>query len=74
MTDREAQLVPLAPHMVGQVRRGVAGDSRYAKRLRQEIHAAAVDPGRCPVLISCEPGLEKDNRAALIHYGSNQRR
>ena len=74
MTDREAQLVRLAPYVVGRVRRGVVGDSRYAMRLRQEIHAAAVDPERRPVLISGEPGLEKDNLAALIHYGSKHKR
>ncbi len=41
MTDRKAQLVRLAPYVVGRVRRGVEGDSGYAKRLRQEIHSAA---------------------------------
>ena len=74
MTNGEAQLLRLAPYVVGRVRRGVVGDSRYAQRLRQAIHAAAVDPERRPVLISGEPGLEKDNIAALIHYGSKQRR
>jgi hypothetical protein len=37
------------------------------------VRLAAQDPQRRPVLISGEPGLEKDNLAALIHYGSAQR-
>ena len=56
--------------MLGRVRRGVVGDSRYARRLRNGIHDAAQNPQRQPVLISGEPGLGKDNLAALIHYGS----
>ncbi len=59
---------------MGRVRRGVVGDSRYARRLRSAIHDAAHDPDHRPVLISGEPGLGKDNLAALIHYGSDQRR
>tara|TARA_B100002051_G_scaffold123050_1_gene117210 strand:+ start:5730 stop:7658 length:1929 start_codon:yes stop_codon:yes gene_type:complete len=59
---------------MGRVRRGVVGDSRYARRLRSAIRSAAKDPSRKPVLISGEPGLEKDNLAALIHYGSSDRR
>ena len=60
--------------MLGRVRRGVVGDSRYARRLRNGIHDAAQNPQRQPVLISGEPGLGKDNLAALIHYGSCERK
>jgi len=65
-----AALLRLAPFLVGQARRGVVGSSRYARTLRDAIRLAAQDPQRRPVLISGEPGLEKDNLAALIHYGS----
>lgn len=65
-----APLLRLAPFLVGQARRGVVGSSRYARKLRDAIRLAAQDPQRRPVLISGEPGLEKDNIAALIHYGS----
>ncbi|QEY31309.1 4Fe-4S binding protein [Synechococcus sp. RSCCF101] len=58
---------------VGRARRGVVGGSRFAVRLRAEIRQAAADPGQRPVLISGEPGLEKDNLAALIHFGSSRR-
>jgi len=68
-----AQLLRLAPHLVGRARRGVVGSSRYARRLRETIGQAAADPTRRPVLISGEPGLEKDNLAALIHFGSPAR-
>lgn len=67
--DRQAEL---RPYLVTRIRRGVIGTSRYAVRLRQQIKQAAKD--REPVLIFGEPGLEKDNIAALIHYGSPQRR
>ena len=43
------------------------------RSLRDAVRLAAQDPQRRPVLISGEPGLEKDNLAALIHYGSAQR-
>ena len=65
-----AALLRLAPLLVGQARRGVVGSSRYARNLRDAIRLAAQAPQRRPVLISGEPGLEKDNLAALIHYGS----
>ena len=64
----------LAPHLVGRARRGVVGGSRYAVALREAVREAARDPDRRPVLIHGEPGLEKDNLAALIHYGSPDRR
>ena len=69
-----ACLQRLAPHLLGRARRGVVGSSRYARRLRDSVREAAADPGRRPVLISGEPGLEKDNIAALIHFGSAARR
>ncbi len=49
------------------------GSSRYAQRLRDDIRRAAADPEERPVLNSGEPGLEKDNIAALIHFGSRRR-
>ena len=67
------QLQRLAPHLVGRARRGVVGSSRYARNLREAISKAAQDPTRRPVLISGEPGLEKDNLAALVHFGSPDR-
>ncbi|MEY3543987.1 MAG: hypothetical protein RLZZ247_144, partial [Cyanobacteriota bacterium] len=68
-----AELLRLAPLLVPQPRRGVVGSSRYARSLRDAVRLAALDLQRRPVLISGEPGLEKDNLAALIHYGSAQR-
>jgi polyferredoxin len=69
-----ACLLQLAPHLLGRARRGVVGSSRYAQRLREQIRQAAADPAASPVLICGEPGLEKDNLAALIHFGSPARR
>jgi len=68
-----AQLQRLAPHLVGRSRRGVVGSSRYARNLREAISKASQDPSRRPVLLSGEPGLEKDNLAALVHFGSPDR-
>ncbi len=62
----------LRPYLMPKVRQGVVGASRYAVRLRQEIRKASSD--RQPVLIFGEPGLGKDNIAALIHFGSNDRK
>lgn len=62
----------LRPYLVAKARRGVIGRSRYGDRLRAEIREAASH--RRSVLIFGEPGLEKDNLAALIHFGSTQRR
>jgi polyferredoxin len=70
----QACLLKLAPHLLGRSRRGVVGSSRYADRLRAAVRAAAADAEARPVLISGEPGLEKDNLAALIHFGSPRRR
>ncbi|MFM9089072.1 MAG: sigma 54-interacting transcriptional regulator, partial [Cyanobium sp.] len=64
----------LAPYLQSRIRRGVVGSSRYAQSLRRAIREAAEDPHRRPVLISGEPGLEKDNIAALIHFSSHARR
>ncbi|MFM8661104.1 MAG: 4Fe-4S binding protein [Cyanobium sp.] len=64
----------LAPYLVGRSRRGVVGSSRYAQALRRSIREASSDPGAGAVLISGEPGLEKDNIAALIHFGSPARK
>jgi NAD-dependent dihydropyrimidine dehydrogenase PreA subunit len=64
----------LAPYLVGRTRRGVVGGSRYAVALREAVREAARDAQRRPVLIHGEPGLEKDNLAALIHYSSADRR
>ncbi len=65
----------LRPYFVPRVERGVVGASRYAVRLRQNVREATQsEPNeagrRLPVLIFGEPGLNKDNLAALIHFGS----
>ena len=69
----------LRPYLVPRVSRGVIGASRYAQRLRQAVRtAASVTPDdsgqRDSVLIFGEPGLEKDNLAALIHFGSEYKK
>ncbi|MGB3312157.1 MAG: cyclic nucleotide-binding domain-containing protein [Nodosilinea sp.] len=69
--EQERQGV-LRPYLVAKARRGVIGRSRYGDRLRAEIREAAGH--RRSVLIYGEPGLEKDNLAALVHFGSTQRR
>lgn len=68
--ERERQAA-LRPYLVPKVKRGIIGTSRYAVRHRQEIRKASAD--RASVLIFGEPGLEKDNTAALIHFGSSDR-
>ena len=62
----------LRPYLVNKAKRGIVGKSRYAVRLRQQIKKAAED--RKSALIFGEPGLEKDNIATLIHFGSAYRR
>ncbi|HEY9637672.1 MAG TPA: sigma 54-interacting transcriptional regulator [Coleofasciculaceae cyanobacterium] len=62
----------LRPYLVNKAKRGIIGKSRYAVRLRQQIKKAAED--RKSALIFGEPGLEKDNIATLIHFGSAYRR
>ena len=74
LTAPVSDLQRLAPHLQTRIRRGVVGSSRYAQSVRQSIREAADDPLRRPVLISGEPGLEKDNIAALIHFSSPARR
>lgn len=72
--ERQAEL---RPYIVPKAKRGVVGSSRYAKRLRQEIKQASAqteEDRRHNVLIFGEPGLNKDVLAALIHFGSKQRR
>ncbi|MDB9447241.1 sigma 54-interacting transcriptional regulator [Anabaena sp. CS-542/02] len=62
----------LRPYLVTKAQRGIVGTSRYAVRLRDQIRVAATT--NQSVQIFGEPGLDKDNIAALIHYGSPQRR
>lgn len=69
--EQERQ-VALRPYLVPKVKQGIVGTSRYAVRLRQSIKKATLD--RQPVLIFGEPGLGKDNIAALIHFGSADRK
>ena len=69
--EQERQIT-LRPYLVSKAKRGVIGKSRYAARLRSQIKQAAQT--RESVLIFGEPGLEKDNTAALIHFGSADRR
>ena len=66
-------MLRMAPYLIGRPRRGVVGGSRYACKLRDAIREAAKDPERKPVLISGEPGLEKDNIARLVHFSSADR-
>ncbi|MFN5221972.1 MAG: sigma 54-interacting transcriptional regulator, partial [Cyanobacteriota bacterium] len=73
-TPSASAVLRLAPLLMGRARRGIVGSSRYAQKLRESIRSAAADPKHCPVLISGEPGLEKDNIAALIHFGSSDRK
>ena len=48
--------------------------SRWAYWLRQALLDAAQDDDHRSVLIRGEPGLKKDNLAALVNYGSTHRR
>ena len=50
------------------------GRSPWEYRLRQALLDAAQDDENRSVLIRGEPGLEKDNLAALVNYGSTHRR
>ena len=69
--EQERQII-LRPYLVSKAKRGVIGKSRYATRLRSQIKQASQT--RESVLLFGEPGLEKDNLAALIHFGSAYRR
>jgi transcriptional regulator with AAA-type ATPase domain/NAD-dependent dihydropyrimidine dehydrogenase PreA subunit len=62
----------LRPYLMPKVKQGIVGSSRYAVRVRSDIRKASGD--RTPVLIFGEPGLGKDNIAALIHFGSRDRK
>lgn len=62
----------LRPFRVPRAQRGIVGSSRYAKRLRQDIREASRTQNS--LMIVGEAGLEKDNIAALIHFGSPARR
>ncbi len=69
--EQEKQ-VTLRPYIVGKAKRGVIGKSRYAKKLRSQIKQ--VSNNRETIIIFGEPGLEKDNLAALIHFSSPYRK
>jgi len=69
--EQERQTI-LRPYLVTKAKRGIIGRSRYGVRLRQSVQKASED--HQSVLIFGEPGLEKDNLAALIHFGSCDRR
>ncbi|MEB3308855.1 MAG: sigma 54-interacting transcriptional regulator [Snowella sp.] len=69
MFEQERQIV-LRPYLVPKARRAIMGKSRYAVKLRSQIKEAF--ESREPVLIFGEPGLEKDNTAALIHFHSHE--
>jgi transcriptional regulator with AAA-type ATPase domain len=71
-SEQSDRQLALQPYLVTKAKRGVVGRSRYAQRLRSQIQEASET--RDSLLIFGEPGLEKDNIAALIHYGSAQRR
>ncbi|NJO57329.1 MAG: sigma 54-interacting transcriptional regulator [Richelia sp. RM2_1_2] len=72
LTNEQERSIALRPYLVTKAQRGVVGTSRYAVKLREQIREAA--DTRESILIFGEPGLEKDNIAALIHFGSNFRR
>ncbi|MBV5262163.1 4Fe-4S binding protein [Synechococcus moorigangaii CMS01] len=72
LQQEQQQQEILRPYLVTKAQRGVVGKSRYAQRLRKQIREAGTHSRS--VYIFGEPGLEKDNLAALIHYGSPRRR
>ncbi len=72
LSQEQERQAALRPYLVTMAKRGIIGKSRYAMRLRQQIKTASSDRGS--VLVFGEPGLEKDNIAALIHFGSAGRR
>lgn len=67
--EQERQRI-LRPYLVPAAKRAIMGKSRYAQNIRSQIHAASAT--NQAVLVFGEPGLEKDNTAALIHFGSPQ--
>ncbi len=72
LSQEQERQTTLLPYRVPKVERGIVGSSRYAVRLRQQIQQASEH--RDPVLVFGEPGLEKDNICALIHFSSPYRR
>ncbi|KAK9840711.1 hypothetical protein WJX84_002965 [Apatococcus fuscideae] len=74
LQDDIQQREALRAYSVTSPKVGIIGSSRYAKRLRTQVTQAAQDPQRHHVMIFGEPGLEKDTIAALIHFGSSDRR
>ncbi len=72
LTYEQERQAAIRPYLVPKAKRGVVGTSRYAIRMRQQIKQAAQD--RRPVIVFGEPGLEKDNTSALIHFSSQKRR
>ncbi len=72
LNNEQERFIALRPYLVTKAKRGVVGTSRYAVKLREQIREAA--DNRDSILIFGEPGLEKDNTAALIHFGSDFRR
>ncbi|WP_041244963.1 sigma 54-interacting transcriptional regulator [Gloeobacter kilaueensis] len=72
LSFEQERAAALRPYLIPRARRGIVGKSRYAVTLRAQIRQAATD--RKPVLLFGEPGLEKDNLAALVHFGSPWRR
>ncbi|MEY2983669.1 MAG: hypothetical protein RLZZ568_286 [Cyanobacteriota bacterium] len=63
--EQERQRI-LRPYLVPAAKRAIMGKSRYAQKLRSQIHAASETDQ--VVLVFGEPGLEKDNTAALISW------
>ena len=72
LSYEQERMALLQPYLIPKVKRGIVGKTRYAVKLRSQIINAAKD--RETVLIFGEPGLEKDNSAALIHFSSSDRR
>ncbi len=72
LNNEQERSIALRPYLITKAKRGVVGTSRYAVKLREQIREAA--DTRESILIFGEPGLEKDNIAALIHFGSEFRR
>lgn len=69
--EQERQII-LRPYLIPKASRAIMGKSRYGVKLRSQIKEAF--DNRQPVLIFGEPGLEKDNMAALVHFRSDEYR
>jgi len=63
----------MAAYLVGRPNRGIVGGSTYACTLRKAIRQVANATSLNPVLITGEPGLDKENIAKLVHFGSADR-